>query len=977
LDAPNYGHEYFKLALDESLASLLVSRKPLRKDFDPELGAFFENWLATVYRRGEDDRELNHMLAFPVVHLPRGELAGLLRYGVRVQFGEARGEAFRVPSRAERRQKTYPPAPNEVRVAGTERSAQKWPFFVDTRLLHQQLGVARESIDQLFEALRKRPELSERDMLRLVSELLESELGEGYAAASGDSAAELLTRIGTAMAELLERRGTRARVYPVGIVVDATRAKTTWYLQRELDKLLEDPPEIQWDLDSSLGAYLTGGALPAGAAVQRALFSGPPLSESQRAAAESCWGSRLCAVQGPPGTGKTTLILHLAAEALVRQVDALVEKGAMGDALFVVTSTNNRAVDNVIDPLVANTSDGPALALRAGSQKVCEQVLAPQLAQARQWLDQARKRPAHERALELDSAIERFLEVRGRVAEALAARARALDQQTRREALEYEIARLDARASEARPTMDPGTAQLLREPLDKARKRIQALCELCEAAPGLPQLTAIDRHYRSTEKKVLPALHDALLGARISLELDLPPVLPPSIQPSELMEVWAEAAESAREVLDGLYEQLEQASRAAAERGLVERVKRELAALDLDASTPLAAEPDEESQRELFRAAVAVRNAWAAVESEALFDSVTAAHAAASGERSLRSLWDRGHWRNLRRLFGTWGCTLLSLGNCFPPQRDAIERLVIDEAGQCHPAYAVSALLRGRFALILGDVHQLEPVIELEPDDDLRVIESCRPSLSLEALAPYRVHREAYTSVQSLADRAVRERLDLREHFRCQPEIISICDQLCDYGLHVLTPREGPSVPLAFLRAPVSFVDIRGEQERLGGSWCNPAELAATVELFQALLARGTDPNDVAVITPYRGQLEQLRKQFQRHGIPIDYSVELTDVEDAPPGLTGKGVALGTVHRFQGGERSIVLFSSVVTRRGSLAFLDDRENLLNVAISRARHRFVALGDRSVLAVGRRTHLIAERGELVAREAFQTQLGLRL
>jgi hypothetical protein len=977
LDAPNYGHEYFKVALDESLASLLVSRKPLRKEFDPELGAFFENWLATVYRRGEDDRELNHMLAFPVVHLPRGELAGLLRYSVRVQFGDARGEAFRVPSRVERRQKTYPAAPNEVRVAGTERSAQKWPFFVDTRLLHQQLGVARESIDQLFEVLRKRPEMSERDMLRLVAELLESELGEGYAASSGDAPAELLTRIGTAMSELLERRGTRARVYPVGIVVDATRAKTTWYLQRELDKLLEDPAEIVWDLDSSLGAYLTGGALPAGAAVQRALFSGPPLSESQRAAAESCWGSRLCAVQGPPGTGKTTLILHLAAEALLRQVDALVEKGAMGDALFVVTSTNNRAVDNVIDPLVANTNDGPPLALRAGSQKVCEQVLAPQLAQARQWLDHARKRPAPERALELDSTIERFLEVRGRVTEALAARARAFDQRTRREALEYEIARLDARASETRPTIDPRTAQLLREPLDKARKRIQALCELCDAAPGLAQLTAIDRHYRSSEKKVLPALHDALVRAGISVDLKLPPTLPPSIEPSALMDVWAEAAESARETLDGLHEQLEQASKAAAERGLVERVKRELAALDLDSNAPPPAAPDEESQRELFRAAVAVRNAWAAVESEALFDTVTAAYAAASGERSLRTLWDRGHWRNLRRLFGTWGCTLLSLGNCFPPQRDAIERLVIDEAGQCHPAYAVSGLLRGRFALILGDVHQLEPVIELEQDDDLRVIESCRPSLSLEALAPYRVHREAYTSVQSLANRAVRERLDLREHFRCQPEIISICDQLCDYGLHVLTPREGPRVPLPFLREPVSLVDISGEQERLGGSWCNPAELAAAIELFQALLARGTDPNDVAVITPYRGQLEQLRKQFQRHGIPIDYSVELTDVEDAPPGITGRGVALGTVHRFQGGERSIVLFSSVVTRRGALGFLDDRENLLNVAISRARHRFVALGDRSVLALGRRTRLIAERAELLTRETFQSQLGLRL
>jgi superfamily I DNA and/or RNA helicase len=285
--------------------------------------------------------------------------------------------------------------------------------------------------------------------------------------------------------------------------------------------------------------------------------------------------------------------------------------------------------------------------------------------------------------------------------------------------------------------------------------------------------------------------------------------------------------------------------------------------------------------------------------------------------------------------------------------------------------------LRAQSALIIGDVHQLEPVIELEPDDDLRVIESSKLSIPLALLAPYRVHGDAHTSVQSLADRAVAERLQLNEHFRCQPEIIAICDRLCDYGLQVQTDRAGPAVPASFLPAPVILVDAAGQQERLGGSWQNATELSLTLELFQALMALGTDPNEVAVITPYRGQLEQLRKQFQRLGIPIDYSVELADVEDAGHGSGGRGVALGTVHRFQGGERSIVLFSSVVTRRASLGFLDDRENLLNVAVSRARHRFVAIGDRAVLASGRRTKLVVEAAQMLSPEAFRSQLGLLL
>ena len=133
----------------------------------------------------------------------------------------------------------------------------------------------------------------------------------------------------------------------------------------------------------------------------------------------------------------------------------------------------------------------------------------------------------------------------------------------------------------------------------------------------------------------------------------------------------------------------------------------------------------------------------------------------------------------------------------------------------------------------------------------------------------------------------------------------------------------------------------------------------------------------MAVITPYRGQLEQLRRAFGRGGIPLDCSMELLDLEDAAVGRAKRGVALGTVHRFQGGERSIVLFSSVVTRARSLGFLDERENLLNVAVSRARHHFVAIGRRAVLAAGRRTRLLTDAAVTLAPDAFRRQLAMSL
>ncbi len=54
------------------------------------------------------------------------------------------------------------------------------------------------------------------------------------------------------------------------------------------------------------------------------------------------------------------------------------------------------------------------------------------------------------------------------------------------------------------------------------------------------------------------------------------------------------------------------------------------------------------------------------------------------------------------------------------------------------------------------------------------------------------------------------------------------------------------------------------------------------------------------------------------------------------PEFTRGGIALGTVHRFQGGERRIILFSTTVTETSSLRFVDARVDLINVAASRAR-----------------------------------------
>jgi len=279
--------------------------------------------------------------------------------------------------------------------------------------------------------------------------------------------------------------------------------------------------------------------------------------------------------------------------------------------------------------------------------------------------------------------------------------------------------------------------------------------------------------------------------------------------------------------------------------------------------------------------------------------------------------------------------------------------------------------MRASSALVIGDVHQLSPVFELGADDEARLLRSCKLASSAELLQPYRVHTDATTSSQSLADRAVSKRHELTDHFRCQPDIIGLSDSLCGYGLVVHTPRGDRSRQAPYLTQAVSLVDLRGEQARASGSWCNELEGSETVNLVESLLQAGLEPHEIAVITPYRGQLELLRRGLAARRVPLENSHELAETDGW--GARRGGMALGTVHRFQGGERSVVLFSSVVTRTASLAFLNARPNLLNVAISRAQHHFVCLGHGEVLAEGRRSRLLVEDVARLSPRAYGGQL----
>ncbi|TPG53644.1 hypothetical protein EAH89_15670 [Roseomonas nepalensis] len=263
--------------------------------------------------------------------------------------------------------------------------------------------------------------------------------------------------------------------------------------------------------------------------------------------------------------------------------------------------------------------------------------------------------------------------------------------------------------------------------------------------------------------------------------------------------------------------------------------------------------------------------------------------------------------------------------------------LIIDEAGQAQPEIVSAALAYTRRALVVGDILQLEPVwSETAARDDL-LRRACRlKGVPLEiAEGPGSVSRG---SAMLLANRAsMHEPVMLSRHYRCLPAIIEWCNKEV-YGGRMIPVRQ-PEPDNHMM--PVAHVAVAGQIERpREGSLHNRAEAAAVVDWIRKnetairSVSRGKPlGRSLVVITPYRAHARLLEQSIRK----VLSSAEFD------------GMVIGTVHRLQGAEAPVVLFSIGATDPGSTAFLDEKPNLLNVAVSRAKESFVVFAHPKMLA----------------------------
>jgi len=284
----------------------------------------------------------------------------------------------------------------------------------------------------------------------------------------------------------------------------------------------------------------------------------------------------------------------------------------------------------------------------------------------------------------------------------------------------------------------------------------------------------------------------------------------------------------------------------------------------------------------------------------------------------------------IANLLPCWAVTSLSVRNRVPFEPGFFDILVIDEASQCDIASALPLLYRAKRAVIIGDPQQLKHISSVTRQQDRQLL--AKHNL-VEGHASW-----AY-SVNSLFDRASRlcdskDIVDLRDHHRSHRDIIDFSNEHFYNGrLRVATRYENLNL-LSRSEPAIRWIDVTGKVSRpSGGGALNEVEAKAVVGELNRLVEQGYS-GSVGVVSPFRAQANRVRDLVNQDD---RLSTRIVDLE----------FLANTVHKFQGDEREVMLFSPVVSagiQEKTLVWLQNNRYLFNVAVTRARSALIVVGD---------------------------------
>jgi len=180
----------------------------------------------------------------------------------------------------------------------------------------------------------------------------------------------------------------------------------------------------------------------------------------------------------------------------------------------------------------------------------------------------------------------------------------------------------------------------------------------------------------------------------------------------------------------------------------------------------------------------------------------------------------------------------------------------------------------------------------------------------------------------------------LRDHHRSHADIIGFSNEQFYEGRLRIATRYDRLHTIQKDQAAVHWLDVRGTVIRpSSGGALNEEEAKRVVHEIERLVLHQGYRGSIGVVSPFRAQANRIRDLVFQNDALVERLSALNFLAD-------------TVHRFQGDERDVMIFSPVVSAGfpdGAGIFLRNNPNLFNVAITRARAALVVIGDRQAAA----------------------------
>jgi superfamily I DNA and/or RNA helicase len=284
-------------------------------------------------------------------------------------------------------------------------------------------------------------------------------------------------------------------------------------------------------------------------------------------------------------------------------------------------------------------------------------------------------------------------------------------------------------------------------------------------------------------------------------------------------------------------------------------------------------------------------------------------------------------------LLPCWAVTSLSARGKLPFTANYFDLVVFDEASQCDIASALPLLYRAKHVAVIGDPMQLSHISNVHKNQDQQLLER------FDLVENYTQWAYSWNSLFDMAKSFARAEdiVNLRDHHRSHADIINFSNKFFYEGrLRVATRYEKLIRPSN--NAPgVKWADVKGTTVRpANGGAINVKEAESVIQVIKNLVIERSYRGSIGVVSPFRAQANLIKelcfKDEQLQSL-LDNLEFLSD----------------TVHKFQGDERDIIIFSPVVSagvQIQTLGFLKRNGNLFNVAITRARAMLLVVGDMS-------------------------------